>query len=269
MVLKAVVDNLEGVDEKYHDLYTEKDGQFVMQPIEGMKPLTEFNTVYQALAKERTDHKSTKTTLQAFAGLDPEEVRSKLDKLPELEIAASGKMDEDKIEKVVASRINTQLAPVARERDKLLKELAERDNVINGYQAEKTQRVISDTVTKAARSLKVLDTAQEDAVLLAERLFTVADDGSVVTKDGVGTTPGITPAEWLADQRERRPHWWGASIGGGAGAGKGAAGGPNPFSADGWNMTEQGQLVRTDRAKAERLAKMAGTTVGGAKPVKK
>ena len=269
MVLKAVVDTLDGVDEKYHDLYSEKDGKFVMQPIEGMKPLGEFNTVYSALAKERIDHKATKTTLSAFGGMDAEDVRAKLDKLPELEIAASGKMDEDKIEKVVASRINTQLAPVARERDKLRADLVERENVIAGFQTEKRQRVISDTVTKAARTLKVLDTAQEDAVLLAERLFDLGEDGSVVTKDGVGVTPGITAAEWLVDMREKRPHWWGASAGGGAGAGKGGAGGPNPFTADGWNMTEQGQLMRTDRVKAERLAKQAGTTVGGQKPVKK
>ena len=43
MSLKAVVDNLDGVDEKYHDLYEEKDGKFVLLPIEGMKSQKEFD----------------------------------------------------------------------------------------------------------------------------------------------------------------------------------------------------------------------------------
>lgn len=269
MTLKAVVDTLEGIDEKYHDLYTEKDGKFALSPIEGMKPLGEFNTVYTALAKERTDHKATKTALGAFAGLEPDDVRNKLDRFGELEIAAAGKMDDKKIEEVVAARINSQLAPVQRERDKLKTELVDASKTIEGFKTEKKQRAITDTVTKAARSLKVLDAAQDDAVLLAERLFDVADDGAVVTRDGVGVTPGITAEAWLSDMREKRPHWWGASAGGGAGPGKGGAGGPNPFSAANWNMTEQGQLIRTDRPKAERLAAAAGTTIGGKKPEKK
>jgi hypothetical protein len=34
--------------------------------------------------------------------------------------------------------------------------------------------------------------------------------------------------------------------------------GPNPFSKENWNLTEQGQLIREDAAKADRLAKAAG-----------
>jgi hypothetical protein len=34
-------------------------------------------------------------------------------------------------------------------------------------------------------------------------------------------------------------------------------------------MTEQGRLVRENRSEAERLAKAAGTTIGGGKPDRK
>jgi hypothetical protein len=37
---------------------------------------------------------------------------------------------------------------------------------------------------------------------------------------------------------------------------------PNPFSNRFYNCTQQGQLVRADRARAERLAARAGTVIG-------
>jgi len=40
----------------------------------------------------------------------------------------------------------------------------------------------------------------------------------------------------------------------------------NPWKAETWNVTEQGNIVRTDRARADKLAAAAGTKVGGLKP---
>lgn len=269
-MFKAIVDNLDGIDEKYHDLYVEKDGKFHFIQVEGLKPLSEFTTVHTALSKERNDHKDTKQKLAGFAGLNPDEVRAQLDRIPELEIAATGKVDEKAIEAIVSTRIASKLAPIERDRDRLVREAMEKDNTIKSFvQGEKTRK-ITDAVRSAARTAKVLDTAQEDAILLAERVFEVTDEGSVVTRDGVGVTPGISPDIWLTDLRTSRSHWWGPSAGGGATGGRSGTGsGPNPFSADGWNMTAQGALIKADRVKAEQMAKAAGTTIGGAKPAAK
>jgi hypothetical protein len=43
----------------------------------------------------------------------------------------------------------------------------------------------------------------------------------------------------------------------------------NPWTADNWNMTEQGKIYTSDPSRAEQLAKAAGTTVGGPRPAKK
>ena len=59
----------------------------------------------------------------------------------------------------------------------------------------------------------------EDVEVFGERLFEVDDSGRVVAKDGVGITPGIDPAMWLGDQREKRPHWFPGNVGGGSGGG--------------------------------------------------
>lgn len=269
-MFKAIVDNLDGIDEKYHDLYEAKGDKFVMKAIEGLKPLAEFNVVHNALTKERGEHKTTKTKLASFGDLDPEATRVALERIPELELAAGGAIDEAKISGIVESRIAAKVKPVERERDLLKTQNAEKDGVIEGFKSKEKTRVITDTVTKAAKGLKLVDGAVEDAVVLAERLFEVGEDGAVVTRDNVGVTPGLTADAWLTDLAPRKPHWFGPSQGGGAGGGGNRGNlGPNPFTAEHWNMTEQGKLVTTDRPKAERLAKAAGTTIGGTKPAAK
>lgn len=269
-MFKAIVDNLDGIDAKYHDLYVEKDGKFHFVPVEGLKPLAEFNVVHTALTKERTDHKETKTKLTAFAGLEPDAVRAQLDRIPELEIAATGKIDEKAVEAIVATRIASKIAPLERENTRLKGEVVEKDNTIQAFQTGERTRKITDAVRNAARTAKVLDGAQEDAILLAERVFEVTPEGSVVTKDNVGVTPGISPDVWLTDLRTTRSHWWGPSTGGGATGGRpGSGGGVNPFSAEGWNMTAQGAMIKADRVKADQMAKAAGTTIGGPKPAAK
>jgi hypothetical protein len=265
-MLNAVLDNLDGLDEKYKDLYVEKNGKFVLIPIEGLKPKAEFDVVYNALGKERNDHKVTKTSLTAFEGLNPTEVREKLDRIAELELAAAGKLDDKAIDQLVVTRLQSKVAPIERARDQAVRERDELAAQVAEFKTTDKKRRISDKVTAAARGAKLLDTAHEDAVLLAERIFDVDEAGNVVTKDNVGVTPGLTPDLWLSDMQTKRPHWWGPSQGGGAAFRGGQAGGPNPFTAEGWNLTEQGKLISSDRARAAKLAEQAGTTIGGRKP---
>jgi hypothetical protein len=271
MALKAVIEtgDYDVLPDDVKKEYIEKNGKYHLD-VTDMKPIAEFNTVHGALTKERLDHKKSKDRLALFGALDPDEVSTQLARIPELEIAASGKVDDKKIEEIVTTRLHAKLAPVERERDQFKAKVAEKDAVIQGFEVKEKTRTIHDQVSKAARSAKILTTAEDDALMLAERVFEVAEDGNVVTKDNVGVTPGITPDLWIKDMAEKRPHWWAPNQGGGANN-RGGAGhsGPNPFSAEGWNLTEQGNLVRTDRTKADRMAKAAGTTIGGKKPAAK
>lgn len=273
MGLKAALDTLDELDESLHEHYKkdDKSGKYILD-VEEVTKLPDVERLTTSLNKERTDHKGTKAKLAPFAALgDPAALQAQLDRIPELEAAAEGKLDDGKINSIVEGRLKTKLAPLERERDQLKSQLTEKDEVIKTYTVAETRRKVSGAVTKAARELKVVDTAVEDIEIIGERLFEITEDGSVVTKDGVGVTPGLSPKAWLEDMQAKRPHWWGPSVGGGAGGnGKGGGvGGPNPWTAEGWNLTEQGQILRADRAKAERLAKAAGTSIGGAKPAPK
>jgi hypothetical protein len=196
----------------------------------------------------------------------PEDIQAALDRIPELETAAAGKIDEEKLGQIVEGRVRGKLAPVERQLNEAKTALSERDALIQTYQTRETTRTIHDAVREAAAKTKMVPSAVEDMLMYAERVFAVGEDGKVTVKEGAGTTEGVTPDVWLTEMQVKRPHWWPMSAGGGANGGGVGAGADNPFTYEGWNMTKQGQVHRENPARAEMLARAAGTTVGGMRP---
>lgn len=269
MALQAQYDTLDEVPEAHRELYSERNGKFEFTGVEGLKTQADIDRLSTSLTKERDTHKASKTALAAWnaLGADPAEVQNKLDRIAELEAAAEGKLDENKLNQLVEGRIKSKTAPLERELSSLKAQLAERDAKIGEYEAHERQRSIHDAVRQAATKHKLLDTAVEDALFLAERMFEVDEDGRVVTKDGVGVTPGVEAHVWLTEMQTKRPHWWGPSQGGGARGGQGGGGGgANPFTKAGWNLTEQGRILRENPDRAAQLARAAGTSIGGGMP---
>lgn len=266
-MLKFTYDSLDDVPKQFHELYTEKDGKFILTGISGIKPEEDINRLNEALRKERKDHKETKDKFSKFGDKDPEEILSLLDKIPELEAAAKGKLDDEKINQLVEARIKSKTAPLERELENLKKEASNFKTENEVLKTERKQRIIHDEVRKAATELKIVETAVEDVLYLSERLFEVSEEGKVLAKDGVGVTPGIDAKGWLGDMQEKRPHWWPPSAGGGAKGSGGAAGfANNPFTKEHWNLSEQGRIYKENPSRAEQMAKSAGTKIGGKKP---
>lgn len=268
MGLKATVEKIEDVEEAFRSLYTEQDGKHILTGIDGMVPASQLAAVKTEAGGYRIKLKKADDALALFGDMDPTKTREALDRLPELEAAAAGKLDPAKMDELVAARLTTKLAPIQRERDTFAAEnKALKDNV-EAFTNKERMRTIGDAIRRDGRAAKVVDTALEDAIMLGERVFEVNEDGSVTAKTGVGCTPGIDPTAWFQEMQPKRAHWWGPSQGGGANGnnGRGGFGGVNPFAIDTWNVTAQGALVRSDRKKADAMAKAAGTTVGGLKP---
>ena len=267
MALKIIEENLDAVDAVYHSLYTEKDGKFQLTGVEGMKTDADIQRLQSALAKERNDHKAAKEKYAILGDKDPIEVIALLDKIPELEAAAKGNLDDTKIDGIVQSRIKAILAPIERQLDseKQRSALLETENL--QFKQERKISTIHTQLRKAAVESGIKkESAIEDVILIGERFFELTDDGMVVAKDVPGVTQGIDPKMWLSDQQQKREYWWGETLGGGAqgsGAFKGVA---NPWSATNWNMTEQGKLYKANPTKAAQMAKAAGTKIGGPKP---
>lgn len=267
-MLKAILDTLEGIEPHFHSLYTERNGKFELTGIEGVKTQADIDRLQTALTKERGDHKLLKDRYVLLGDRKPEDIVAALDRIPELEAAAKGNIDDAKLNELVEGRIKTRLAPIERQNQTLAQQLAERETSLAELRGKESQRIVADSVRTAAMKLKVVDSALEDVILLGERVFSIDEStGAVVTKDNVGVTPGISADVWLTDMQAKRPHWWGPSQGGGAGGNRGGGGGvTNPWSKDSWNLTEQGRIYKENVGKAEQLAKAAGTSIGGPKP---
>lgn len=275
MALKALIDKLEDVPESLRTEYVQVGDKFELA-LEGTNDHSALKALRTENGSRRISEKKANDTLKAWEpiinGKKPEEIMSILDRVPELELAAAGKIDEAKINQMVESRVGTKLAPVQRQVQTLTTQLAEKDQTIAAFQSKERTRAVHDDVRAAIGKTKGFQaSAAEDALILAERMFEVNDEGKVVTKDGVGVTPGVDAVVWLTDMQQKRPHWWGPSEGGGAGgSGKpGSGGSDNPWRADSWNMTKQGAIYRESPTRAQQMAVAAGTTIGGGKPAAK
>lgn len=258
----------EDVPEAVRDLYTETDGRFVLTGVRGLKTEKDVNNVQEALRKEREERKKLADQFKPFKDMDPEEVRSKLDRVAELEAAAGGKLDEDAINKIVEGRLASHTAPLQRKIDELTEAattaVQERDQALGTI----TDMKMTSAIRAAAAEAKVVSTAIPDIEVIAKSAFEMTDDGKLVTKEGSGVMAGLGLDAYFKEMQKSRPHWWPASEGGGAAGGgsRGPGGGQNPFSAEHWDLTKQGQMVRQNREQAEQLAKLAGTSIGGPKP---
>lgn len=274
MKLKLSYNSQEDIPNGYEALYTEKDGKWVLTGIEGMKTQEDITRLSESLRKEREDHKKVKDVLAKLGGpdLDADALVEKLDEYEELKLRVEsgegGKIDDKKVEELVEQRVQRRLAPVERERDRLKTRNTELETENGTLKGTITRGTVESELRRHATEGKVVTSALDDILDIGANIFEVAEDGAVVTKQGLRNVPaGVTPDVWLSDMKEKRPHWWPASQGGGAGGSGGGNGtGVNPWTKDNWSIEAQAQLVRTDPGKADRLAKAAGVHVGAMSP---
>lgn len=282
-MLKTVYDNAEDIPEGYADLYTERHGKWELTGVQGVKTQADVERVQEALRKEKADHKLVKEALKLYDGVDLEVIEAQATELEsakaQLEaINKDGRVDETKLEPIIAARVKQAVAPLERDKVNLERKLADTNKIVadkDGEVVTLKTTIVTGNVERAIRDAaiiaKLVPTAVADAVMNGSRLFEVTEDGRIITKDVFGVTPGLTTTEWLNDMKEKAPHWWPPSVGGGAQGGGGPKGGyggsNNPWSKDGWSITKQGQLVTTlGEVKAAEVAAQAGCKIGDTKP---
>ena len=272
-LLKATYAAVDEIPQGYADLYSENKGQWELTGVEGMKTQADIDRLQKSLSSERQVSKDLRAKLEGLDGV-PEDWREQIDRIPELEAqiaAGGGKPDQAAIDKLVEQRVIRETSPLKRELEKAQKQLGESTQLIESYKTKDRQRAIQDAVTPVLREAKVIDSAIEDAMFLAERHLEVeeTEDGfQIRTKDGVGVTPGVEPKVWLEEIQSRKAHWFPESIGGGGSGGKGRQQSftQNPWRKDQWNLTEQMKLEASNPNLAGQMAKAAGVELGAAQP---
>ena len=278
MEIEMSYSSKDDIPSGYEELYTQEEetSPWVLTGVKNMVFQKDVDDVKEALRKESKDHKDTKGKLKEWEGLDAKETREKLDKIPELEAiaeGAKGKIDEKKMEEILTARMAQKIGPLERQVETLTGERNEANVKIIDLEKQILNRDRDGIVRDAAVDMKVIDTAVPDVLLNARVVLERNEEGRFVTKDGIdGVTPGLDAKAYLKEMQKARPHWWPVSEGGGAGGGRG---GPrtranNPFTRELWNLTEQGRIIKDEGLEeAQRLAKAAGTKVGGARPAPK
>lgn len=272
------------VEEGFRSLYSERNGQYELTGINGVKTQADIDRISEGLRKERDDHKKTRDELGQFKGvlgswssLKPEEIQQRIDGYEALELAANsaGKTTAEEVTKQVEARLKIHTAPLERQIQDFQTRISESEKTITDYQSRERQRAIHDAVRKAALTPKngapIIPESIDVALMLAERVFEVTEDGKVLTKDHSGVIPGLEPDMWLQEIQTTYSFLWPPSEGGGAkgSKGNGINMANNPWHKDNFNLTAQGQYIKQHgMEKAEQMAKMAGTTIGGL-PAKK
>ena len=280
--LKTIYEKQEDIPEGFNELFTEKNGKFELTAVEGVKTQADIDRVNAALVKERNDHKVVREKLQQFGEVDPATLPVLQEELAEAKakleaLSAEGNDQTLKVQAQIDAAVNRAVGPITREKESLARQVdaakkavAEKELEVGKLQADIASEHTRLAIRDAAIAAKVLPTAIDDAVLVGESMFETVD-GKLLTKGDKGITPGLSPKEWAKEMEEKRPHWFPTSVGGGAQGGKGGGSSvkDNPFSAEGWSVTKQGQLYKENPEKAAQLAERAGVKIGAVRPAAK
>lgn len=205
-MLKRKFDKKEEIPSGFEGLYEEKDGAWVLKPIEGLKPAEEYNSVSNSLIEARNSLNELNEKYKHFKDLDPKDVLSKLDKYSELEkLAGKNQISEDEIKKIADIRT----AQLKRELDEAVAKMKTFETENSTLKTEKIsaklKSVIDDLVfDKETKDLRVYAGTLKDIQIRAERDLEYNETlGGFVTKD----TERLPPKDWYSKQIKEGAMW--------------------------------------------------------------
>ena len=266
------VPSLDAVEEKYRDLYEQKDDSFVLV---GVERIVEDEDIIKNLrtenAQTRVKNRELTETVAKFSGLDPDQTRAALLELEsaKAELQVNGNKSREVIDRAVEARLKQATGPLE---EKIKTLTTEKETLLaENTKHKKTNetRSIHDEARAAALKMKCSESSYTsgsdgdlpDILAWAERSAVIGADGKITHK-----TTGLTLEQSLRQIQDQgtRTHWWGTSSGGGAqGAGNTVTSGVNPWMPGaGWNISAQGKIEAEDPKRAEALATAAGTKLG-------
>ncbi len=270
MPIKAMLTDLEGVDEALHPLYVEQDiagkKAFVLQ-IEGIDAhptVRGLKTAHEARKDRLTKAEATVADLQArFADLPDDFDADAYAALVARAEKGTKAPDPAELERLIGDR-------VTRATSKVQAELKAATDRADRLQAQRDAGALDRVLTEQLAAVGVTEPAYikaARALLRSEMRVEEDDQGSIVVlardPDLDTSVPAAERIKAWADSEEGKTFVGprGNSGGGASGGGGGGNGGArnNPYKAGPtWNMTEQTRLESSDPALAKRLRIEAG-----------
>jgi len=197
---KLTAEELAKVPEPLRDLYTEREGVFVLDAV----PRRVSNN---ALNTKREAEQRANRIAQDYGGYDPDEVKSAVELkrgLETQELLKKGDVE----------------GLLDRERKKLMaessKKASEYESKLQQSNAQLAKLLRDDAVLKAAAAAGVRSDALEDVALFAERSLRVVDGRLVDTDE-----QPVDVTKWVKELTTKKRYLLGESSGGGTGKGDG------------------------------------------------
>lgn len=271
--LKSILENLDDLDASLHEMYTEKDGKFILN-VDGIEEHPGVAALKSALEKQKVarvkladENKVLKDRLSKIPDdYDPEEIIRLKATIEEMEKDPKRQQGDKTAQEAVAARkmLEEKIKTMEKSHEK---EIAARDAKLKEKDAFIGQLLIDEGLTKA-----LIESGIDKAYLKAAKAL-LKPDVTVNEEDGeykaiVKTDTGDLDVskyvqDWVASDEGKPfiPPAKGADAGNAGKPQKPGSSEKNPWLKEHWNETEQGRLFRTDRAKAEKFAKAAGRTL--------
>jgi hypothetical protein len=292
-MLKAVVTDLNTVDEAHRAFYVERNGKFYVNvtPVEGFE-LDNVQGLKNALGAERNNVAVLKEQIKPYEGLDAAAARTAIER-----VAAFGDITPDAAKTAVETAARLTALDPAKEADKIANEKLEtikaqlaaqfnlretelttkvkgQDTTITSLTGQLQTLVRDNEIKSELAKLNPLDDARDAIELLAGKsVRTKMIDGKVTVevldingnpriKDHQGTP--FTIANLLAEVRESRPSLFKAEEKRGMGTQPGntppanQGGTVNPWAKETRNITQQMVLEKTKPELAKQLKAAAG-----------
>lgn len=211
--MKRRYDKKDDIPKGLESVYEEKNGGWELKPIEGLKPIEEFQSVQNELTTLKTTHSELEKKFEAFKDWDAKDVQSKLDKYNEYETKGKfkdSKDDDTKLNELVIvktaelnreiKRLSADLEKATKDRDVL------KQDKIKGLLEAKLEEAIYD---KTKNDYKVYPAVKKDIIKNAlDDLEYIESVNDFRTKDDKKLTIG----EWL-DPLAKERLWYKGSRG--------------------------------------------------------
>jgi len=262
MGIKALLESLDNVPAELHDLYEEKDGKFVLDLEDDIKTHPSVSALQNAYKTEQTRRKDLTRERDALKvrldGLpDDFDATAYEELIAQAEAGDGGKPDEQ-VEKV-RTQMQNKIAALEKKHEV---ELGKKDEQIAAMSST-LERHIIDGGLSAAMDEANIDPKHKKKLApylkASGKIKIVEDDGTynaVVETDMGETTISKFVSDWAGSDDGKEYVSKASGLNANGSDSRRIEG--NPFAKQNWSKTEQGQMIRSDRGKAERLAKAAG-----------
>lgn len=271
MTLKAVLENLDEIDESLKSEYKEKDGKFYLDLDDSIKVHSSILPLSNSLKNVKVERDGLKARVAAAeaksVGLpDDFTVERYNDIVAELEaLKKDPNRDKDAESKLTHIREQYEQRLRAAE-EKRVADLAAKDAIIEEGVGAIEKLVVGDGLTQALVSAGVgKEFLKASQAMLKPVVKVVKDEDTGERKAVVETDLGAVPVSQFVDNwsksDEGKVFVTKPSGSGSGGNGNDSKSEVNPWLAATRNITDQGKILQTDRVKAERMMKAAGIPV--------